>query len=240
MKTLFLIFSLAAFGCSSGNNITEVGNPTTVATTTNGTTQALTNTVNGLLGSVSGEALIKGVKKKNMREGNEESADGEEEQATEEDEVETEDDYSCLFSEDGTSLVCDCPNGGTITETFEDSFSETEDEVTLNSIFTVEFADCVVSSCGEDITLNGEVSGTFDGAIDFITEEVAIEVNYGTEEECSGLTSNSTTIGFEITLTTDGSTEEVFGTFCVDDEIIEFDSIEELEQTVDPENACEV
>lgn len=215
MKIFFPASLFLFIACSGSDNITEVGNPTT-ASTANGTTSALTGSLSGFLGSVDGGTLVKGLIFS-----------------------ETDEEYVCELGQDEESLTCSCPNGGTITETFESTFSETEDSFTFDSDFTITFDDCSSTSCDEEITLNGEVEGSISGEFDSLTGEGNITVVYGTESACSGLTSNDSDVGFDITITSDGSTEELFGTFCVDEESISFDSLEELEAAVDPENICE-
>ncbi len=215
MKIFVWTFLFFLTACSGSDHITEVGNPTT-ASTTNGTTSALAGSLSGLLGSVDGGVLVKGFIFS-----------------------ETDEEYVCELGEDEASLTCSCPHGGTITETFENGFSETGDSFTFNSDLVISFDACSSTACGEQVTLNGDVEGSISGEFDSLTGEGNITVVYGTDNECSGLTSNNSTVGFEITLTSDGTSEEFFGSFCIDDEIISFDSLEALEESVDPENTCE-
>lgn len=217
VKKLFFII-VFVLCCCSGGNITEVGNPTKGASTT-GTTQALISGVNGVLDSaVSGSFLSKF------------SNSGPVDYQVSE--------YECEFDESNLIETCDCSGGGTLQLVFEVEIEEVDHIITFDHSFSWTFSDCVNTACGEEVTLNGEVSGSFSGYFSTQSEAGEVSVTLSTAGECSGITSGGSDVGFEMTMTTDGATEDFSGTFCIDSDLTTFDSLHELEEAADPDGAC--
>lgn len=217
MKGVFfiIVFFLC---CCSGGNITEVGNPTKGASTT-GTTQALINGVNGVLNAaVSGSFLSKFSNSAPINY-----------QVSE---------YGCEFDGSNLTETCDCSGGGTLQLAFEEEIEEADRVITFDHSFTWMFSNCVDTACGEEVTLLGSLSGTLSGTFDTQTGGGYVTIIMSTEGECSGIVSGDTNIGFEMTMTTDGATEGLSGTFCIDNDLIIFTDIHELEEEADPDGVC--
>lgn len=151
-------------------------------------------------------------------------------------------DYSCEYDEAANSVTCACPGGGTMTHTF-DGVSVLGDDgvVRFDDNVTTVFNDCVELGCNEEVTLDGTVSGHFEGYYDYLTDERSLTYSMGTAGTCSGLSINEAEIGFNFTVIFEGETESLSGTFCAAEngEVITFDSYEELMEQFDADNECE-
>lgn len=222
---LFIFCALCFFHCGGDNRITEVGNPTTTATTTHSTTKVLTSSVDALANSFSGQALAKGLRHHRTEEG--------EETTTTDETLE-----SCSYDEATNTFTCACEGGGTMSQSYNDSFDITDDSVLFVSDLTMTFSDCLVPSCSEYVIMNGTATGSVNGSFNFITGEESFSATFNTPSACSGITAGSSNIGFEMNMTFNGATDDYSGTFCVDNTDYSFSSLAELEELTDPVNAC--
>lgn len=224
-KRLILVAVTVAFAlatlpfCSDDSEITEVGNPTSTATT-NGTVAALSSGVDGLLSGQADAALLRdarGLAKGGVRD----------------------EDFSCSYEVSSESTICNCPLGGTMTTTFiDDGPIIIAEIVNFTNEADMEFDDCTISECGEEVSLTGSahvsISGTLNPSI--LQGETTTVVE--TDDPCSGMTSGDQDYGFSMTLTSSGiSSHEFSGTLCLT-EPVSFDSLDELHAAFDPEGTC--
>lgn len=221
----FIFAGLVAllFSACSGS-ITEVGNPTaepaaepttieTSAAVTDSLAQVVVSATEGLVG---GSLLVKAVQQ-----------------------LEEESFADCEYDEDLDQEVCACPGGGTMTRTFAEGEEISESLFSFEDEFTITLADCVVIACEQTLVLNGTSSGDMSGTYNPETDEGSMTFHQTTSSACSGMTINDVSMGFDITVTYDGTDEDYSGTFCLDGEEISFASQAELRSEVDPDNTCE-
>lgn len=147
--------------------------------------------------------------------------------------------YDCTVSSDQTGQTCACPGGGSVTYSYNEQFVILATGGSFDQSMTVTFNDCAVPSCGDDQTINGQVTGTVSGTISddgFMATAVM-----ATAGECDGLSVGDTELGFSFTMTLDGSSESVSGEMAIAPEcvVIEFDSWDDLMGDLDPDGACE-
>lgn len=233
-KRLILVAVTVAFAlatlpfCSDDSEITEVGNPTSTATTTNGTISALSDSVSGLVDTTS---LANLVKRTSSREKTETPTSAE----------------SCSEEIATRTITCPCPGGGTIVNSFDDLLPEPAvgGQIVFTHTFTQTFNDCVVDACDESITLRGTATGSLEGTFDTTTGSGSLEGEMSTHEPCSGMTAESDTtegevpLGFSMTMTFDGTTHDYAGTFCPNNESLSFDDLDELNLLSDPSGTCQ-
>ncbi len=251
---LVLVFSLGAMtqcgGGSSGTSSDDDGDDgatevsdTVVATT--GTVSAVTDSVSSLVSSFGGSgggALIKG--------GSTDEGKGE---------VTCTDDFSeCTFG---------CPGGGSVTETFNDDFSDSECDMgdgttgfatDYETTGTMTFNDCVMEECGTTITISGTNSFSGSGSFNGCTGEWDFSGTFSSGEGdniCgSDLTASpadgaAIAVVFEMTYAASGNfadfTEDVSGSFGAAEEtatectVNTFASWQELEELFDSQHSCD-
>lgn len=222
---LFIFCALCFSHCGGDNRITEVGNPTTTATTTNSTTKVLTSSVDALANSFSGQALVKGLRHHRTEEG--------EETTTTDETLE-----SCGYDEATNTFTCTCEGGGTMSQTFDDSFTISDNTILFVSELTMIFSDCVVKSCSENVAMNGTATGSLNGTYNTLTGEESFSATFSTQAACSGITASDSNIGFEMNMTFNGTSDDYRGSFCADDTAYTFTSLDELEELANPDDAC--
>lgn len=209
---LFLLFS----SCGSENaGVVEVGNPT-VEVKANTATKSLTESATALLGTFGGTEtgfLLA--------------------------ETEAGSDFTCSFDDATHTMTCSCSGGGSVTQTFTESFQESENSVSFNNQFSMTYADCVMTSCSESVTVNGTATGSMQGSFQFESDEMDMTLSFQTESACSGMTVNAVSMGFDMQMTLTDGVENFSGTICLDGSTITFTSLEELSAAVDPDSSCE-
>ena len=146
--------------------------------------------------------------------------------------------YGCTLSDDQKSQTCDCPDGGSVTYSYDNAFTILQSGGTFNQTVSVVFDACSVPSCGGSKTMDGEVSGQVTGTISQSGFSATAEM--ATSGECSGLTVGDTKLGFSLSMTLDGTTETLAGEIAIapDCQVITFDSWDDLMDDLDPDGAC--
>lgn len=147
--------------------------------------------------------------------------------------------YGCTLSDDQKSQTCECPDGGSVTYTYDNAFTILLSGGSFTQTVAVSFDDCAVPSCSGSKTIDGAVNGSISGTISeggfTATAEMA------TAGECSGLTVGGTELGFSLTMTIDGQNETLAGEIAIapDCVVMTFDSWDDLMGDLDPDGACE-
>lgn len=212
--------SAASCGGTTESGITEVGNPPATTTTVSATTKALTQATTGLAEGLAGLAL---------------SVPSDAPFVTV-----TTTDYDCTLSIAARTLTCDCPQGGSFTRTFDGALSSTfTGTITLDRNHETTFNDCAITTCGETVTLSGNVTGGLSGTVNLVTDAASLQVTNATSGTCSGMTSDDNAYGFDMTLTLENQDVEFSGDICVSDNDVAFGSLAELRAAVDPDETCE-
>lgn len=211
--TITLILVLGLGHC--GGNITEVGNPTTLPTTIQ-TSSAITHAISeGLTGTL----LSFGADEMGERDSTQE--------------------FSCAYAVASDTVTCECPGGGSIVKVFNEGVeTATEGQTSFSHSVTESYADCVVASCGEDITLNGTLQTVVVGDFNSMTESGQLTVTHQTEAACSGILAGETPFGFNVTVSIEDQARTIAGSLCIGEELLTFVSIDELRELVDPDNQC--
>lgn len=166
---------------------------------------------------------------------------------------------NCEESEgaEGTTVMCDCIGGGSVTHTFDKTIDH-DGECTranennsnpgkVNSFegsATVTFEDCVIDQCGQEVTLNGSVSEEVSFLVNTCDQEESFfTIDVQTSGACDGLEAtvgeDTTVIGLNASISRTHGPQEVSGDLCVDGESTPFESISELNKALDPEGECE-
>lgn len=147
--------------------------------------------------------------------------------------------YGCTPSQDLKSQTCDCPDGGSVTYSYDDAFTILESGGSFNHTIAVAFDDCAVPSCGGSKTIDGEITGSMTGSIS--QNGFSATATMATEGECSGLTVGDTELGFSLTMTHDGMNETLAGEIALAPDCLvrTFDSWDDLMGDLDPDGACE-
>lgn len=226
MKNFLLSLTIAILiaGCgdvtsSTTNQITEVGNPTSGATTS-GVTKALTNSMAALPEATSesfGPSLVTG---ENFA-------------------ITTDDGFVCSFDRDTRIETCTCPGGGSLTHTFDASFSRESGTITFAANSATNFSDCVVTTCGDtDVTIDGASAGDIDGSFAVLAGTGAVSADFATTESCAGITANDDTLGYDLTVDVEDGAATIQGVLCLNDTSYTFTSLAELQEDVDPDDEC--
>ncbi len=220
--TLIGLLTLVTQCSGSADNGSENNTASGEVAASNTATQAVTDGMTTAIGSVIAGGGAPALVKATLDEDSDES-------------------YSCSYHDEDNSVTCDCPRGGSVTYGFEEAFEFSEEgDYSFDHTYRASFDECVIESCGSEHTLNGEVTGNVSGSY---SEDgsISIEVSHQTAAECSGMSVDDLNIGFDMNMSYDGTDEEVFGTICFDPpgDVIEFNSLDELEEIVDPDLTCD-
>lgn len=218
-KYLFIVGILSiltsgVFACgTSTNGITEVGNPTPQQrqhlSEVNGTLSVASNSIGGFLDTFSNSNQS------------------------------TTSNFDCNYDENTQSTTCNCTGGGNVVYTFASDYVENGNLVTFNSTFTTTLNQCVTTSCETQITLNGQYTGSMSGSFDSSKNTGDISIVFNTASDCAGLTIDSDSIGFSMSMTQSNSeTSEFSGNICINDETNTFTSLDDLSQQIDPNTTC--
>lgn len=156
---------------------------------------------------------------------------------------------------DANTTTCDCSDGGTVTYTYSDLPDDqcSDPSITTDkSIFTVTYTDCIMSVCDEPITLNGSITTNKETNWTCSTDPHAgssiasFTIASQTTSSCTGLTATDNSgstfnFGFNVTQSyVDGSDDTFSGTICIEDTSTDFTSLEELQQSLDPNATCDL
>lgn len=221
-RPLALLACLVATSCggTTESELTEVGNPPATTATISATTKALTQATTGLSDGLANLALTVPSDTSFV--------------------TITTADYDCTLSVAARTLTCDCPQGGSFTRTFDGALSATfTGTIDLDRNHETSFDDCAITTCGETVTLSGEVTGGVSGTVNLVTDTASLEATNATSGTCSGMTADDDAYGFDMTLTLENQDVEFSGDICVSDNDIAFDSLADLRAAVDPEEECE-
>lgn len=215
-KWLFTAAMFLVIGC---NGITEVGNPVpTQATTANGATQALSASANTFVNAVGQESSLSALALRRERPSGFEQ---------------------CTFSDTGGTKqrTCSCTSGS-YTEAFAETFSQSGTVFNIDGQVSVHFDQCLVSSCGASVTLDGDMTGQVSGTIDDANSSVNLTIRHATSGACSGITADGTDIGFQLSMTDNGTSHDFSGTMCIGGTSFDFSDLQQLGNLLDPAGVC--
>lgn len=251
MERSFYLGVLFVLTVSCSSAITEVGNPTgPVSTKSRGTLATLGTSAAEFLTTTTGsQALIKAVA---IKRSGLVFATSDEDEFTDENSGSNSSEgdvviafSECSYDEETFTQTCDCPGGGFLIDEFgNDFYSETEDTVFYSGSYMTTYVDCRVSSCNEDMTVNGSVVSSSEGSFDLNTGAGTTTFTFSTDNECSGIEVDASEAGFKITFiftsTENDFSDEASGSYCESgSDPITFSSLEEFEELVDPQNICD-
>lgn len=217
---IILLFALNCGSSATGDGGTETETPDDAATV-DAAGDALADSLGDTLGGGGGMSNL--VKRQMSDEGSSSSSQS----------------YGCTLSDDQKSQTCDCPDGGSVTYSYDDAFTILLSGGSFTQTVAVTFDDCAVPSCGGSKTIDGEVNGSVSGIIS--EGGFSATAKMATADECSGLTVGATELGFSLTMTIDGQNETLAGEIAIapDCQVITFDSWDDLMGDLDPDGACE-
>jgi len=217
-KFLFLFLLLAS--CSS-NNVTEIGSPITSKqkTVVSATLKSVNAAAQGLLGALDTDSVISRDLVRSL--GGEET------------------DFDCSFDRDTKTLDCACPLSGRFQIVFSADFEAVAGVVTIDQEGDFTFESCEIAACDDSVVLDGSFSHLLSGQLELISRDGNLTGTSSTESECAGTIYDSDNdYGFDIEQTLDESAASFSGQFCFEDELIIFDTLDELVTAVDPEGTC--
>lgn len=155
-----------------------------------------------------------------------------------------------------------CSGGGSVTSTFDGTFSI--DDVTYEASINVD-ASNTLDECTEEVTFttadsqectfttisDGSMTMNMTGDFNYTESTVDLAATAGTDEQCSGMsiTLNGTEhiIGIDLSMDFSGSVGDsgpegeptITGTICVDDELIDVETVADLSEFDLADLACE-
>ena len=151
--------------------------------------------------------------------------------------IQTED-FDCTFTILSKSLTCSCPDGGSFTRSYDSLVSIEDNTIVLDRDIATTFDDCIITTCGETITLAGDTTGQMTGSYDTNSAQGDITASSNTDSSCTGMTSGTVDYGFTMELTYENADVAFSGSYCYDGTALDFDTLADLEAAVDPDGDC--
>lgn len=159
---------------------------------------------------------------------------------------------ACAYNETDLNITCQCTGGGEAVTQCQKNITSLNSEDNFSYTCLETFHECKVSTCqNKFISLEGESKENFVGTTS-ATGVFKGVFSRNTAEECAGILVDAVIdMGLQTEVIYDGSLEEekretIRGTLCFvnrlnkSKKIIQFESYEEMQAQVDPNNECNI